>query len=705
MTYEQYRDLEQQLATIEIEDQLLDGLRVALDHRRRWNELLTSSKGTPSQDMVENALADLPEGPLLVTAAPGLGKTYHTVQIAEILWKKSQDKVPLAILHLGPTHKSFDNVDRQPYWAHWRGHDNGSESGKPCPMYIAFSKGYRHPDLECECGVDSFDQDAPITPTFAPVEYVLADQPDGPPLRAAALNYVMWVFDDIGVDKFVDTMIITRKDVELTAQHHPFESVRTLAKALQALLVKHTAVNKGKARFDRESWSGVQFWTHLEIELKALNSSIVGYLEQWKQEFAAGTWPIGSWIEDNDHHGPGTWPCNFALRITLFMYREAIDHQNGNISGPHVHVVHDHPADETTSPPGTVSLPYQSIIRMRWRKFIPRSALPKTVILDATGDAKLLSRLLGRPVTKPESLDMIFPPTMKVRQCWGVHVSKQTVEHHLGDGRSILKAKYRQLVKEELSERKESGAAKKVGVITFKSLVPDCVKALTELGYTYSENEAESEIVVGWYYNQRGANDFKSCDILLLIGYPSPNPQGLYEEACAIYEDDEPISTESENYTARMELRNGQTLEITKPLFGYKDQRLHGLLLNKSLSELYQAFHRARPFGLSTSVKEVLLFTDVPVPGVLVDGFIGREGKVLETLRKLLSSAEVTADGVKVVEKDHLVDEIEEQYPGLWPTIPALDRWIRRASPWLQAVTATEYADSQFRTIASLDSQ
>ncbi len=82
---------------------------------------------------------------------------------------------------------------------------------------------------------------------------------------------------------------------------------------------------------------------------------------------------------------------------------------------------------------------------------------------------------------------------------------------------------------------------------------------------------------VGHYYNLRGDNDFQHCGILVVLRYPIPIPQGLYEEACALHFDDpEPISREPLPFDDRLVMGNGRSLTIEK-IFAYKDERLHRL--------------------------------------------------------------------------------------------------------------------------------
>ena len=156
----------------------------------------------------------------------------------------------------------------------------------------------------------------------------------------------------------------------------------------------------------------------------------------------------------------------------------------------------------------------------------------------------------------------------------------------------------------------------------------DCKKALIEKGYS------GDDIKTGYYYNEKGDNDFKDCDILVLMGYPFPNPHGPYEEITALYEGaSNQIRTDQQSNTDVSNLKNGNSVKVKELIFGFEDFRLHNLYLQKSRWEFYQAFHRSRVYLRGDDEEVIILaFTDVPVPDVVVEGFIGNHGVVFAAL-------------------------------------------------------------------------
>ena len=656
-----------------------------LDQIHEFEERLAGIGAPLDPGTVQKMQMELEKGPSLISAAPGVGKTHKVVKLAE----ETEMVRYHPILHAVPSHKSFYNVGRKPYWEYWEGHFKSDDARAACPAYVRGNKGYAL-GRDCNCGWIRPDANADHLPTVAPVEYLLADTPDGPPLRPEALDFPMWVFDDIGPEKFVDTTIITKRDIELTAQYHPRETAKSLARALLLVMDAHTAVNQGRSINAQQNWSGSELIQHLE-EAFAEDGTCVDtweiYADQEILEYRRRNeemWPDQPWVPRNVL-AAHPLPLNFMSKLFTPLIADCGAHLRGVPRNPSVHVVWASPQ------PGQ---PKQSIIHLNRRKYLPREAVHKTVVLDASGDPDLWSVALGAPVALGETSrglispeGMPFPNAIRVVQLRDSHVPKNTLEYFDGDGRFTLMPKYRELLQEEIRARKETGQAKRVGIISFQELIPDCIAALQEVGYTYSDDPEQTEIVTGYYYNLRGVNDFNGCDLLVLLGYPMPNMQGLYEQACALYQDDpEPIFRDTTRYPDRIPLRNGHSIPIDKPIFGYYDPRLQGLCLQQSRAEIYQAFHRARPFAPKTSVREVLLFTDVPVPGVPVDTFFGRDGRMFDCLTDLLVNGDVTVP--------QLVDAFMAVCgpDGDGASKESLHKWVRgKNSAWLAEATGTEF--------------
>lgn len=593
----------------------------------------------------------------ILNAPPGLGKTHSLVEAAEAVG------LTLPCLHLGPTHKSFDNVTRHPMWGHWKGHED------TCIKTIRAEKGYAS-GQRCTCQRAEPPQ-ATGTPTFSPVDYILnsgqAEFPLNPidlmfptPLAQTAERYPWWAIDDVGLDRFIGTLEITQRDLELTSEHYPLEfqggeSVRTLSGALLDVLRGHTELESVKNQ--PESWSGLPLYDQLSRALHVRGSSV-------REMLAALTFLQPStepWPDRQDD--PHQWPSNFvpALKGKLIGELSAWYGQAG-ILHPHIHAVWKQPESG-----GAIS----SVLRYRWLKR-PSWARP-TLILDATADVDLLSRVYRMPPGLIEVSEPIevppFPAEMKVTQYLGANLGIGTLKKSA--------EKYHQLVKDELTARRVSWTgdeAPKVGLITFKPLRGEFEQVLADAGFD------EDHRVMDHYWNVRGSNDFSSCDFMVMVGYPYPNHQGLYEEACVLFSNDaEAVGTERAYFNLPMHLRNGQTLPITR-IPGYADPRLQALYKQKSVSELYQAFHRARPYA-QTNVREVLVFTDVPIDGVPVDSFFGREGIVFDMLTRLLE------EGNAQVTLPVLLDRLLQG--GMDVKRPTLDKWVRRNTDWLaQAVRA-----------------
>lgn len=114
---------------------------------------------------------------------PGVGKTTRVADLAEA----NGEKCPTIVF--GLSHKAYSNFEyRSVTWAHWKGHE------EPCQIPRRARKGYTSEWHDCDCGANG----SRLTsgPTFAPIEYALSDEPNGPPLAIETLDYTLWVFDE-----------------------------------------------------------------------------------------------------------------------------------------------------------------------------------------------------------------------------------------------------------------------------------------------------------------------------------------------------------------------------------------------------------------------------------------------------------------------------------------------------------------------------
>ena len=85
------------------------------------------------------------------------------------------------------------------------------------------------------------------------------------------------------------------------------------------------------------------------------------------------------------------------------------------------------------------------------------------------------------------------------------------------------------------------------------------------------------------------------------------------------------------------------------------------------------------------------MFTDVPVPGVPVNTFFGRDGRMFDCLDKLLSEC---YEGVTLL---HLVDSYRGVC-GPQDDIAKRDsqiKWIKRNAPWLSEATNSVFVSGE----------
>lgn len=197
-------------------------------------------------------------------------------------------------------------------------------------------------------------------------------------------------------------------------------------------------------------------------------------------------------------------------------------------------------------------------------------------ILDATADEDLLVRIVGHPVTLQRH-DITPPPqtrhiAVRIRKQDGSlkRYSKRSLAgwRGMGDTERQRVAEEQERVVRAISHvlERERLLGRTMGLITFQ----DCEDALGEALGIPEERR-------GHFWAERGSNDFEGCEVLLVVGTPTQNLKSVEWMARALYTDDP------------------TPIDITQEGKRYRDPRLARLLDYLVNAELTQVAHRNRP--------------------------------------------------------------------------------------------------------------
>lgn len=246
-----------------------------------------------------------------------------------------------------------------------------------------------------------------------------------------------------------------------------------------------------------------------------------------------------------------------------------------------------------------------------------------TIFLDATADPTLLDKAWGG-IDEVQTLrcEVPFPINVRFRQHMDWAVKKSSLGLYPAKKPATERQKWHDDISRELSKFDRS---KSVGVVTFTDIESELKDLIEGLGF--------SDVKTAHYHNLRSSNEMQDVEVLLLFGRPFPPPDGFKEEVQAFFWDEEPLdlswTTGRETYT----LRSGT--EVPAPYKGYYgDDRAQAYFRQKTQLEVIQALHRCRPLRMEPDqCKEIMIYTDLPLPGVPIDGFLGTWGLVIDALR------------------------------------------------------------------------
>ena len=532
---------------------------------------------------------------------------------------------------------------------------------------------------DCTCGRESSFQAE--GPAIAPMDYILTDDPRGEPLTTEIFRFRFWVVDEIDLRRFLGMMGVSAGEVGAVAETHSDAPVRVLSEAIHQLLLNLRPEGR---------LSGPGLYTRLDAQLKAQGSTLEDL------EFELREYGRISWVElDKDH-----LVKNFPHRLVSIFLQEIEYYLSKQPFNPRIHLVNDCGPE----------------LRIWWRKELaaqedwpagkpvppgvfPPLIRPYLLLLDATADADLLREILCEPVQNrfafigPLLEDPEWPTNVRTYQYSGALVGRSTMglwpkpKALTGAGRHAREVWYGRVV-HHVKQLSGFSPDWSIGLITFKGIEGrlDMLNEATE----YLMGEGINNIKPLYYGNLRGSNELEQVKVLVLLGCPIPDPSDFLEEASAFFGLSEPLTGVWTKKQEWLSMRDGSKMPVE--VSGYRDdERLQAYFRQKCQSELYQAVHRIRPHLVGQDDERfMLIYTNMPIPGVKVDG--------------LLKSEEAEAMDER---SEAAVEVIEEQVAqnggcvkaGLAEALAAsgyggkrsIEKWIDRSVPHLEKATETRF--------------
>ena len=213
--------------------------------------------------------------------------------------------------------------------------------------------------------------------------------------------------------------------------------------------------------------------------------------------------------------------------------------------------------------------------------------LPPIVLLDATGNAELYSKVLGLQVDRLEINNVEKSAPVEIIQVRDNYYGREA----LFRGKGVYLSTVRK-INYLLREKNLRG---KISLITHKYLARRMAGDLNITEF-------------GWFGGERGSNRFEDVDILLVVGTPSISPFDIQRIGQAIWYDDSPLDLSSQR----------------GKYYIFNDRRLQLLQEQYREEELYQTANRARIYT-TAKPKTLIIFSNVLskrlLPTLIVDSF------------------------------------------------------------------------------------
>jgi hypothetical protein len=247
----------------------------------------------------------------------------------------------------------------------------------------------------------------------------------------------------------------------------------------------------------------------------------------------------------------------------------------------------------------------QKSLRMNLRKHLAIKNC-RLILLDAFGDAELLSKLTGRKIKAWASK---MAQDVEVIQITDGYYGILTMwkKRYKDEGGGFPKRSLKRLIEaaKNIAEKDPEGTL----IVTWKFIH-------LYLEKLQKEGKFDNRVAVDHFGNVEGTNKYEHLRQVIIIGAPSIQPDELLQMAhCIWHDDDEPLDDtmiKDGNFRPYQyreeETGNGYEVEVRE----YKDKRLNLLLKTYREYEIAQAAHRIRPL-LYPGQKKIWLLTNLPI--------------------------------------------------------------------------------------------
>jgi hypothetical protein len=296
--------------------------------------------------------------------------------------------------------------------------------------------------------------------------------------------------------------------------------------------------------------------------------------------------------ETKEDVSEGDFPLNFLPDLATVLYDEFQKYKQGK---------------EYNSQLSLTETPLKrKVLRMNLRKYLAISNC-RLILLDAFGDAELLSKLTGRQLqawTQPCAMDaeviQIVDGYYGITTMW----KKKTKSEGGGIPKKTLEKRLIPAAKNIAAQDPEGTV-----IITWK-LIHQYIEKLQK------EGKFDNTVDIDHFGNVRGSGEYEHKRQVIIIGAPSIQVEYLLQIANCIWHDDpEPLDDTMikdgnwRPYQYREEgTGNGYAVEVRE----FKDNRLNLLLKTYREYEIAQAAHRIRPL-LYPGKKKIWLLTNLPI--------------------------------------------------------------------------------------------